>query len=224
MPLHVTKGGLERAKLVNLSSKKDVQCMFNPHEYTLSKTNTFDPKTKIGKNTPKSTYKQGGSQTLKLTLYFDTLFDDQDVRMYTDDLWKMMMVSEQKTAKKTGISEPPEVAFEWGRLQFKAVITTMSQKFTLFKADGTPVRCTVDLTLEQKNDIDDYKDGVIPDWTKEVNQPQETPEEVTATEGDRLDNIIAQVAELGAEEIRKVAEKNGIDNPLNIVPGLKLNI
>lgn len=221
MGLNVTRGGLAKAKIVNKTSGKAVECMFNPHEYTLSKTNTFDSKATMGKNVPKSTYMQGGSQILKLTLYFDTLFEDKDVRKYTDALWEMMMVDESKADQKTGKGEPPEVAFEWGRLEFKAVITTMSQKFTLFKADGTPVRCTVDITLEQKNDVDDYKTEGI----EELISPAETPEEVTATEGDRLDNTIAKVAEDNiADAVRKIAEKNGIDNPLNIAAGIKLNI
>jgi hypothetical protein len=221
MPLHVTKGGLERAKIVNTVTKDEVPCMFNPHEYTLTKQNSWEKKPVKGKNVPQVTFKQGGSQVLKLTLHFDSLMEDKDVRSYTDPLWKMMMVDDKKKNKETGKSEPPEVAFEWGRLQFKAVLTNMSQKFTLFKSDGTPVRCTVDITLEQMIDVDDYKkEGIESLATSEA-----APEEVTATEGDRLDNTIAKVSEEGiADMVRKIAEKNGIDNPLNIAAGLKINI
>jgi hypothetical protein len=32
-----TKGGLVPAKLVNLATNDEVNCMFNPHEYSLTK-------------------------------------------------------------------------------------------------------------------------------------------------------------------------------------------
>jgi hypothetical protein len=52
--------------------------------------------------------------------------------------------------------EPPRVAFHWGVFRFAAVITNMTQKFTLFMKDGTPVRAKVDITFTQYNDVNDY--------------------------------------------------------------------
>ena len=44
--------------------------------------------------------------------------------------------------------------FIWGKqiLQFEAVITSLSQQFTLFLADGTPVRALIDITFDQVKD------------------------------------------------------------------------
>jgi F0F1-type ATP synthase beta subunit len=94
----------------------------------------------------------------------------------------------------------------------------MSQKFTLFKPDGTPVRCSVDVTLEQLIDIDDYKDSDLPEIAaldKAISKIQEAAKSVEAVEGDRIDNIAAKVG----ETVRKVLEDNNIDNPLNIPVG-----
>jgi hypothetical protein len=192
--------------------------MFNPFEYSLSKQNQWTKEESMGQDVPVRSFSQGSPQSLKLTLYFDTSLDGSDVRTHTDRLWKMMRVDEKNKNQSTGKSEPPHVAFKWGRLYFSSVITSMSQKFTLFKPDGTPIRCQVDVTLEEAKDKNKPKDQA----------PQKgiagAPKSASAVEGDRLDNLAAKVADEGVGALRRIAEKNGIDNPLNIPPGLKLKI
>ena len=154
-----TKGGLQPAKIISEQIGTTVECLFNPKEYTLTKSNTWESKAQRGSNTPKVKFKQGGSQTLKLQLYFDTLEDKADVRKYTDKLWKMMAIDESTEHPQSKKSAPPICAFQWGTFYFEAIIKTMTQKFTLFLADGTPVRTTVDITFEQLIDKDDYAGG-----------------------------------------------------------------
>lgn len=220
MVSNVTRGGLQPAKIINLTTNDEVKCMFNPFEYTLSKQNSWEKKPVKGKNVPQVSFKQGGSQTLKLTLQFDTLLDSSDVRKHTDKLWQMMLVDDTKKNPQSDKSQPPEVAFEWDRLYFKAVLTNMTQKFTLFDPKGTPVRCTVDITLEQLIDIDDYgpQSGGS---SASPGTPAAPP--VTATEGDRIDNLAAAASNLIPESYRPLAALNKIDNPLRIRPGQILN-
>ena len=163
-------------------------------------------------------FQQGGPQTLKLTLHFDTLAEATDVRDHTDPLWKMMMVDEQSENPRSGKSFPPLVAFRWGKLSLQGVITSLSQKFTLFLDDGTPVRCTVDITLEQLIDVDDYAPQTSNGATAGVAQ-----QVVTAVAGDRLDAIAAATGQ-AAESWREIAEANNIDDPLSIRPGQTLRI
>ena len=48
---------------------------------------------------------------------------------------------------------PPKVIFSWGQTWlFKAVITSITQKFTMFIFDGTPVRATLNVTFRQIED------------------------------------------------------------------------
>jgi hypothetical protein len=218
MALNTTRGGLQPASVVNLFTNEEVRCMFNPNEYTLTKQNRWQKKPVKGKNVPLVIFQQGGAQTLKLTLHFDTLAEGTDVRDHTDPLWKMMMVDEQSENPRSGKSFPPLVAFRWGKLNFQAVITNLSQKFTLFLDNGTPVRCTVDITLEQLIDVDDYApqapDGAVAGAAQQV---------VTAVAGDRLDAIAAAAGQ-AAESWREIAEANNIDDPLSIRPGQTLRI
>lgn len=208
MPL--TRGGLVSAKIKNVTDGDVVECMFNPFEYTLTKQNQYEKKPSKGSNTPEVRFKQGGSQTLKLKVYFDTLQDGSDVRAYTDKLWKMMQVSDSTRHAQSDKSSPPEVAFEWGRLFFKAALTNMTQKFTLFDANGTPLRCEVDLTLEQMVDIDDYG----PQSPMAAGASQTASTVTTATSASRPDTLASS-----PDAMRETMAANNINNPLRIPPG-----
>lgn len=216
MPLNVTQGGLVPAKIVNLVTNEEVRFMFNPYEYTISKSNTWEKKAVTGKNLPRVSFDHGGAPSMSLTLHFDTLKDGKDVRGYTDTLWKMTMLDESTENTRSGKSAPPPVAFEWGRLYFKAIITSMSQKFTLFLADGTPVRCQVDVSLEQFLDENEFQPQI-----QGQTGGQTAPRTTTVTQGDRMD-IIAANTTGDSSNWRTVAENNNIDNPLNIQPGQTL--
>ncbi len=206
MALKLTRGGLSPAKIINLSTKDEVKFMFNPFEYSLKKSNTWEKESGKGQNAPRQNFLKGGEQTLSLKLHFDSLADKSDVRKYTNPLWKMMMIEESTKNQRSGKSSPPAVAFEWGRLYFKAIITSMTQSFTLFGEDGTPLRCTVDVSLEQYVEEDS-------------SQPlgQGAPSSTTVVEGDRMDNV-------GGGNYRDVATNNNINNPLNVPSGTVLKV
>ena len=126
-----TRGGLEPATIVNLSTNAEVHCMFNPHEYTVAKQNQWTNDEVKGKNVPKVKFSQGGAQTMSLQLVFDTFADATDVRTHTQELWNMMMVTEDRRNPRNNKSEPPRVEFRWGQFSFRAIITQVSQKFSL---------------------------------------------------------------------------------------------
>ncbi len=218
MPLNLTRGGLSPAKITNLSTNEEVRFMFNPYEYTLSKTNTWEKKVVTGHNIPQVIFDHGGEESLSLTLYFDSLTEDEDVRGYTYPLWQMMMIDTNTENQKSGKSTPPPVAFEWGKLYFKSIITTMSEKFTLFDTNGVPLRCVVNITLEQFLDIAE-KPPQIPTQSTSQTQPKTT----TVTQGDRIDNISSSSTG-DPSNWRDVAETNNIDNPMKLTPGQTLSL
>ena len=213
-----TKSGLQAAYIENRATSKKVHCMFNPFEYTITKSNSFKLNPSKGKNAPKAEFTEGGKQVLKLTLHFDTQQEGTDVRDLTDPLWEMMMVVDKKENPRSGKSSPPEVAFSWGKLYFKAFITNLSQKFTLFKGDGTPIRCSLDITLEQFIDVNDYRSQ-----SEGVGNLAQLPQTVTVTGGDRLDNVAA-TGKGTASAMRHIAETNGIDDVLRMRSGITIRI
>ena len=212
-----TRGGLEPAVIVNKDTNDTVRCMFNPHEYTLTKQNRWERGETKGKNVPRLKFSQGGSQTLKLQLFFDTYADGSDVRTHTDPLWQMMMVNSDKTNPRSNKSEPPPVSFQWGGLVFDAVITNMSQKFTLFFKDGTPARTTVEITLEQLSDDQDFA------RQNPTSGGGEAPRTRLVKAGERLD-LIAYDEYEDATEWRRIAEANALTHPLRLRPGQRLVI
>ncbi|MBN1643163.1 MAG: LysM peptidoglycan-binding domain-containing protein [Anaerolineae bacterium] len=212
-----TRGGLEPAVIVNVDTGEPVRCMFNPNEYTLTKQNRWQRGETKGKNVPRLKFSQGGSQTLKLQLFFDTYAEGTDVRTHTDPLWDMMMVNTDKTNPRSNKSEPPPVMFQWGGLAFEAVITSMTQKYTLFLKDGTPARATVDITLEQLGDEEDFA------AQNPTSGGGEAPKTRMVHAGERIDLIAYEEYE-DATQWRRIAEANGLTHPLRLRPGQRLVI
>jgi hypothetical protein len=215
MTQNLTRGGLQAAFLENLASGDKVLCMFNPFEYTITKQNSWQQAAEIARDAPRVTFQRGGTMSLTLQLYFDTQADGKDVRDTTNKLWKMMLVDETTEHTESGKSQPPEVAFSWGRLYFKAVITNMTQKFLLFTAEGTPVRAQVNVTLMQM-----FPDNELPEQAAGASAVQNPVQAIIAVQGDRIDNIAAQTGD--PSNYRALAENSNVDNPLNIVPGQQL--
>jgi hypothetical protein len=211
--LNLTKGGLSPATLTNLDTNEVVNFMFNPFEYTLSKSNTWQDKPVTGQNVPYINFQQGGAIKLKLILHFDSQATGKDVRTFTDKLWKMVLINEAKVDAKTGKGQPPAVVFDWGKLHFKAIITSLSQHFTLFTETGIPLRCTVDVDLQQYLD----EPGEMGTAQAGGTSPAKAP--TTAVQGQRLDNMTKN-----PNDQRKVAEKNNINNPLKVPTGTKLKM
>ncbi len=218
-----TRGNLVPAKIYEVDKQGNsdggpsVSCMFNPYEYSVSKSNSYSEKPKNSANTPQGEFFKSGAQTLKLILLFDTYEADSDVSLETNKLWKFMTSKQQKGGKANDKIAPPQVAFEWGVFKFVSYITAMTQKFTLFKKDGTPVRASVDITFTQYTDTNDY--------------PKQNPTSGggpidrvwRVVAGDRIDLIAAELYN-DATRWRLIAEYNRLTNPLDLRPGMTLRI
>lgn len=147
----MSKTSLARAKIINIDkTSADVDCLFNPKEYTFSKQNQWAPSKTSGADIPQMEFTSGKPATLQMQLFFDTYINGSDVRAHTDNLWEMMMVVDRLKDPKTQKSRPPKVRFMWGETWvFDAAITSIKQKFTLFLDNGIPVRAMVDVTFQQ---------------------------------------------------------------------------
>jgi nucleoid-associated protein YgaU len=108
--------------------------------------------------------------------------------------------------------------FRWGQAwSFKAVVASVTQKFTLFLDDGTPTRAEVTLKLRQVEDEGAYPgqnptSGGTAGHRVHVVQQRET-----------LDLIASR--EYGeSKHWRHIAEANNISDPLRIRPGTALSL
>jgi hypothetical protein len=224
MRMGKTRGNLVAARIYEADESGNekgggisVDCMFNPFEYSVTKSNSFEEKAKNNSDVPHFEFIKAGPQSLKLNLVFDTFEEGQDVSRITNKLWKLMESKTRKQGKKVKKVPPPFVAFEWGVFRFAAVITSMTQKFTLFLHDGTPVRAQVDVSFTQHKDLGDYPNQN----PTSGGGPDERVRTVIA--GDRLDTIAFE--QYGdASRWRSIAERNHITNPLALRPGTQLAI
>lgn len=203
---------LAKAKIQALeggNAGEPVEVLFNPHEYSLEISNNFSSSSPPGLNNPVLQFVNGNSDSLTMELYFDTWTDGgrKDVTLLTGKIVNLLRIDGKTHA-------PPRVEFRWGPLAFKAVIERLSQKFTMFLSDGTPVRATLNVTFKQ------YKPLV-----EQLADPRRNSADKTKRRVLKADDSIWLLAnrEYGdPREWRLIARRNHIDDPRAIRSGTVL--
>jgi len=195
-----------------------IYCLFNPNEYTFTKHNDWRQVASLGKNLSVLKFAGGKSQTLKMKLFFDTYAIGEDVRDTTKRIWKLMEINPKLIDPKTDKGRPPIVMFHWGTTwSFKAVITDISQTYTMFRYDGVPVRATLDVTFLQA------EDAAIYEPQNPTTRGQAGYKQRVVNEGDTIDWIAHE--EYGdSTQWRFIADTNNLDDPLRLKPGQVLAI
>jgi hypothetical protein len=203
-----------------------IEVLFNPADYSIEKGNTFQSTSLPGLATPVTQFVTGNADTLTMELFFDTytmsllrhptLGLREDVRNYTRRLTSLLDVDPQLHA-------PPVVQFIWGPpmgspegFQFTAIIEKVSQKFTFFLDDGTPVRATLGVTFKE------YK--TVQQQLQEIGrQSADRTKLAVFREGDSLWLLAAREYN-DAGLWRVIADRNQIENPRLIAPGTELEV
>ena len=109
---------------------------------------------------------------------------------------------------------PPTVRFSWGVFLFDAVIEKIGQRFTMFLADGTPVRATLSVTFTQYRTIQD-----------QLEQPRRNSADKTkrrVVEGPDSLWLLADREYGDVAHWRHIARTNRIDDPGRLTPGTVL--
>jgi hypothetical protein len=193
---------------------------FNPSQYQMTRKLDWKELGSRGLTTPQLQFGKGGPRTLSMSLVFDTYESGDDVRTLTGQVAKLAEIA---TGSK--LQRPPVCTVTWGPhvdpyagLPFTGVVETLTQKFTLFLEDGTPVRATLDLQL---------KEGEAPERQRKRNPPRQgSPLQAkvrVVLQGDSLWGLAAE--EYGdPAKWRQIAEANGIDDPRALDPGTELLI
>lgn len=182
----------------------EFSALFNPTDYTIAKGNQIAEAAIPGLEAPILQYVHGNTRTLTMDLYFDTYEEGTDVRDATDNVYDLLLIDPDTHA-------PPICDIAWGSLTFRGVVDTVSGKFTLFLADGTPVRATLSVTFKEFIDID----ALVQVQPTESADHRKTR---VVRSGDRIDNIANE--EYGdPSQWRPIAEANDMDDPNDLQPG-----
>ena len=209
----------QKAKIVGVDNpNKSVVCQFNPAEFSITRAIKWREETRQGQNSPEVTFAGGESQDLTIPLLFDTTDTGKDVRKSYQALLEMAEIDESKKNSTTGKGEPPRCRFEWGNFlrtnAFTGVITQISQKFTLFKADGTPLRAEVQVTFSETASKPKKQNPTSHSEARKI---------WIVHEGQTLDWIAYQ--EYGdPARWRHIAETNDLANPRELQPGQVLKL
>ncbi|MGI5400300.1 peptigoglycan-binding protein LysM [Streptomyces sp. CA-135486] len=207
--------GLARASLTNTVTGRRTEVQFNPEEYTLNRETSFAQLAVPGLSAPVVQFLHGNAQTLDMELLVDTTEagpagpPGSDVRRLVHDVTALMDIDPTLHA-------PPPVIFTWGQLTFTCVVTKAAQRYVLFRADGTPLRARVTVTLSEYRNVDleakEIKRQTV-DYTKVH----------VVTEGDSL-HLIAHREYADPTAWRPIALHNGITDPRRLTVGANLSI
>jgi hypothetical protein len=216
-------GQLERATIYVMSVDKQgkatkdqpttgIPVCFNPKEYSLEKSVDWSAE-KALTDAPQPEFKNPKPMSLSVTLQFDTYEERISVRdKYIKAIEKLALLRGKldKGGKNAAAVAPPVILFVWGRFSFQGVINSLNQKYTMFLADGTPVRAEVALKIQ--NVLDTNLDTGT---AATVSAAQNNTKSYSVNDGDRLDLIAA--TELGdASRWAEIAMLNGIQDPVTM--------
>jgi nucleoid-associated protein YgaU len=196
----------------------EVECSFNPTDYTLTQAIEVPSSPTPAKEGGQQQYNGTAALTFKANLFFDAFSElEGDVTPKITTLLNWMKPTGKSGSD--GRHSPPLVQFVWGGNpqldQLHGFITNLDVKYTLFRKDGTPVRADVTITI--KNQVDP-KTGQNP--TSRAARSRRVHQLV---EGDTLQSVAYK--ELGkAAHWRSIAELNGIDDPMRLATGTVLLI
>ncbi|MGD1905108.1 MAG: hypothetical protein ACFB0C_03840 [Leptolyngbyaceae cyanobacterium] len=144
---------LEKARLTAVDPKDedlDIVFMYNPGELSFSRSVEIDQApgatTEGGEN--KTSFKHPNPYTLSINgLVLDTYEDQLSVLEPLSKFTKAVEFAKSGDGKG---QRPPIYLFTWGSVSYlRCFIKSLTFKLTLFLTDGTPVRASVDLSLEQ---------------------------------------------------------------------------
>lgn len=205
----------QKAKIVVLKekSKVEIPVLFNPSEYNLSMKANYSEKNMLGSNNPVIMFTSGAASTLKMTLYFEGYYNNEekpvDVNTYIKKLVNLVRID-------GSLHRPPVCIFEWGSFKFEGIIESVDTNYTMFTSEGMPIRARVDVGFKHAPEL---KKGAVstpffsPDRTKQKVLHQDEQLYMLAYE------------EYGDVQLwRDIAVANNIKNPRDIYIGQKLKI
>ena len=195
---------LTKAEIHDTDANSTIKVMFNPKEYSVTKSVQWEPHKIPGLDLPEQEFTSGNPAVLALELFFDTYEDKKSCKSETDSILALTKVNREK-------HRPPIVMFTWGKFQFKGVVESLTLRFTMFLSTGEPCRAVANVSIKQAETAKEQTE-------KNERESPDHSKRRTFKHGDTL-ALIAHEEYDDAAEWRRIADANGIADPKDVKPG-----
>lgn len=224
--------GFEYAKIVvheedKAGSCEEVSFMFNPEAVRITKTLKPKKQKTAGSDAPPLQFTAGDSTKIEFgEVLFDTFEERKSV--YSEHVSKL----ESLIRVNNNVHRPVRVLFLWGQGFVNKsdgggsnpqiytgmwYVTALDVNYIMFLPNGTPVRAKCKLTLTEVPDEENKSQG------SSAKESPDTAHVHLVSRGDSLQAIAYKEYD-DAGQWRRIAEANGIDDPLALEPGHRLLI
>jgi len=219
----MSKPQLQKATITVLDGadkNKVITVLFNPTEYSFDRTNAYKATAIPGLGSPILQFVNGECDQLSMELFLDDYTDpggptsqpqkeNDPVGKRLKDISKLLLIDRDLHA-------PPPVRFNWGPLEFPAVIEKLGRKVTKFHPDGSPARVALAVTFKEYRTL-----------RQQLEDPRRESADKTKRRvvvgRDELWAIAAREYDSPSEWVR-IAEANDLDDPREIAAGDWLQI
>jgi hypothetical protein len=197
--------------------KRFLDFSYNPTEYSVSKSARWNrPPTRGAESATAPEFTGTDPMSISMEIFFDAF--EEAAGDVSGDIDTLLSWTRPTDASRTkGLAQPPLLRFVWGTspvLQsFQGFLKTVTARHTMFRFDGTPVRATATITLEE----------VTPETPAQnpTSGALEGRRGHVVVEGETLQSIAYD--EYGRPGLwRGLAVFNDIDDPLRVAPGSEL--
>lgn len=214
----MAKEQLKKATITVLEgadTNKVIPVLFNPTEYTFERSNSYKATPVPGLGTPLLQFVNGECDQLSMELFLDDYTDPKGPTSRQRDENAPVMARIKDLGRLLEIDRdlhaPPPVRFNWGPLEFVAVIERMSRKVTVFHPDGTPARATLSVSFKEYRTL-----------RRQLEDPRRESADKTKRRvvvgRDALWRIAAREYGEPRQWVR-IAAANDLDDPRDIEPG-----
>lgn len=224
--LHRLDGNLARV------AGAEVEAQYNPTEITFNKGVQIAEIAIPGLDSPILQFVRGQNETLALDLFFDTTESGTAgaavvaVTEKTDAFYQLVKIDRTTHA-------PPVVEVTWGsnelpgskltdqwasqnRSEFRCVVESVQQRFTLFSPEGVPLRATLSVRLKEYRTLAEQVEAIRYESLDHTHSR-------VVRRGDTLAGIAAAVY-ADPRRWRAIADHNALTDPGDLPEGLVLEI